>query len=102
MLGDMRAATECVLSRGPWPEGGAADAVELLWDDGSASPLALHLTARSFDLLPAQPEQGREWLLSVWTNEHDVPHKALERICHRRRSARLPPIRDHIAASWRL
>jgi hypothetical protein len=97
-LGDMRAARECILSRGPWPEQGLPDAVELLWDDGSESPFALHLTARSFDLLPAQPEPGREWLLSVWTNEDGMPHKAFERICHWRRSVRLPDLRPWEAA----
>jgi hypothetical protein len=89
-LADMRAARECVLSRGPWPDEGAPEAIEMLWDDGSNQPFALHLTAGSFDLLPAEPEPGREWICSTWTAKDGRPHKALERICHWRRAPRLP------------
>jgi hypothetical protein len=89
-LADMRTARECVLSRGPWPEERQADAIEILWDDGSDLPYALHLTPASFDLLPAQPEPRREWVVSVWTVKDGKPHKALERICHWRRVERIP------------
>ena len=66
-LADMRMARECVLSRGPWPLGREREGIEIMWDDGSDSPFALHLTPASFDLLPAEPEPGREWTCSVWT-----------------------------------
>lgn len=92
-LADMRAAKECVLSRGPWPAQRANEAVEIMWDDGSDSPFALHLTPESFDVLPAEPEPGREWICSVWTEKDGKPHKALERICHWRRVERLPWLR---------
>src|SRR5690242_380008 len=68
-LADMRAAKECVLSRGPWPEARAREAIELLFDDGSDAPFSIHLTPESFDMLPAQPEPGREWVLAVYTNK---------------------------------
>jgi hypothetical protein len=93
-LTDMRAARECVLSRGPWPEQDVAEAVEIMWDDGSDSPFALHLTPASFDLLPAEPEPGREWVCSTWTVKDGKPHKALERICHWRRVPRIPWMRE--------
>lgn len=86
-LADMRAAKECVLSRGP------DDAIEIMFDDGSDQPYALHLTPTSFDLLPTAPEPGREWLLTVWLAKDGQPHKALERVCHWRRSARIPDLR---------
>jgi len=89
-LADMRAGTHCVLSRGPWPEAGALQAVEIMWQDDTDSPYSMHLTPESFDLLPAKPEAGREWVLSVWTRKDGQPHKALERICHWRRAAKLP------------
>jgi hypothetical protein len=76
LLADMRAAKECVLSRGPWPETGIREAVELMWDDGSRSPFALHLTREAFDMLPGRPEPGREWVCSVWTAKHGRPHKS--------------------------
>lgn len=61
-----------------------------MWEDESDSPFALHLTPESFDLLPGEPEPGREWICSVWTAKDGRPHKSLERICHWRRVARIP------------
>jgi hypothetical protein len=92
-LSDMRMARECVLSRGPWPAERAAEGVELMWDDGSDAPFALHLTPESFDMLPAEPEPGREWMLSVWTAKDGKPHRALDRRCHWRRVPRIPWMR---------
>jgi hypothetical protein len=89
-LGDMRAAKECVLSRGPWPKEGRTDAIEILFDDDSDQPFALHLTPESFSLLPAEPPAGHEWVVSVWTQKDGKPHKALERLCHWRRVDQVP------------
>jgi hypothetical protein len=61
-----------------------------MWDDGSDSPYAVHLTPESFDLLPGEPERGREWVLTVWSAKDGKPHRALERICHWRRVDRIP------------
>ncbi len=90
---DMRAAQYVILSRGPWPAMSLAEAVELLFEDQSDDPYALHLSPESFDLLPAEPQPGREWVLTVWDNKKDRPHKALERPCHWRRVPRLPWLR---------
>jgi hypothetical protein len=91
-LADMRTARECVVSRGPWPAAGLADALEILFDDGSADPFALHLQIESFDRLPPDSDAGKEWLLSVWTRPRRgaAPHKALERPCWYRRVPSLP------------
>lgn len=90
VIEDMRAARHCVLSRGPWPEMGLADAVEIMFDDGSGEPFALHLSPESFDLIPAAPEAGREWVVTAWDLKRRRPHKAVERACHWRRVDRLP------------
>lgn len=89
-LADMRQGKYCLLSRGPWPAERVAEAIEIMWEDGSDSPYALHLTPESFDLLPAEPEAGREWTCSTWTAKDGRPHKSLERICHWRRVPRIP------------
>lgn len=89
-LNDMRMAEEVVLSRGPWPAAGAAEGIEILFDDNSDAPFALHLTPESFDMLPGEPPEGREWICSVWTNKDGQPHKALERICYWRRVPEIP------------
>jgi hypothetical protein len=65
---DMTRGVEYViLSRGPWPAQGLPEAVEILFEDRSDSPYALHLSPESFDLLPAEPPEGREWRLGLWT-----------------------------------
>lgn len=96
VLGDMRAAKYCVLSRGPWPAERRKDAIEILWDDGSDNPFVLHLTPESFDLLPAEPEPGREWICSTWIAKDGKPHKSMERICHWRRVEKIPCLRAWI------
>ena len=91
-LADMRAAQYCVLSRGPWPEANCPEGVEIMWEDGSYSPYALHLTPESFDMLPPQPAGGQEWVLSVWTAQDGRSHRAFERPCYWRRVERIPSL----------
>jgi len=87
---DWRAAKYAILSRGPWPEQSLPEAVEILWEDGSDNPYALHLPRESFDHLPSEPPAGRDWLITVWQLKEGKPHKALERTCYWRRVERLP------------
>jgi hypothetical protein len=56
-----------ILSRGPWHARGLTDAFELIFEDGSQAPYALQLAPETFDVLPAEPEPGQAWRLSVWT-----------------------------------
>lgn len=72
---------------------GLADAVEIVWDDGSDDPFALHLSPESFDLLPGEPPADQEWIVSAWDTKKGRPHKAVERICHWRRVAAIPCMR---------
>ena len=84
---DMATATQCVVSRGPWPGQGLADAVEILFDDGTNDPFALHLAVESFDRLPLAEDVGDKWVLSVWTKGSV---KRMERLCAYRLVPRLP------------
>jgi hypothetical protein len=90
MIEEFRGAECAILSRGPWPQMGLPEAVEVLWEDHSKNPFALHLSPSSFDLLPAEPPQGREWIISVWDNKKGKPHKAVERRCYWRRVPYIP------------
>lgn len=91
IIDDMRCgSTHAVLSRGSWPAMGLPDAVEIMLEDGSDDPFALHLSPESFDFLPAEPAAGKEWTLSVWDLKKGKPHKALERRCYWRRVPSLP------------
>ena len=90
-LNDMRPAAYCVLSRGPWPAEGRPEGIEIMWEDQSDAPYALHLTPESFvEALPGEPEAGREWVLSVWLAKDGKPHLAMQRVCHWRRVPRIP------------
>lgn len=91
-LADMATAGECLVSRGPWPAQRLADAFEILFDDGTADPFALHLSPESFaGTTPIPADAGKEWLLTVWTRpRRGKPHKALERPCWYRVVPRIP------------
>ena len=88
---DLLTARECVVSRGPWPAVGLADALEILFDDGTADPFALHLQIESFDRVPTAADAGREWTLSVWVRRgRGKPHQVLVRPCWYRLVPQIP------------
>jgi hypothetical protein len=89
---EMRTAKYVIVSRGPWPQMQLDEAVELLFEDGSDSPFCLHLSASSFDLLPADPG-AEDWVLSVWAECDGRPNKLMELPTRWRRSAQLPDLR---------
>jgi hypothetical protein len=90
LVGECRSAKYAILSRGPWPAAGGAEGVEILFEDGTDDPFCLHLAVESFDVLPAEPEPGREWIVSLWVQKKNRPHKGLERACKWRRVPRIP------------
>lgn len=93
-LADMTTAKGCCVSRGPWPDAGLADALEVLFDDGTPDPFALHLSVQSCDRLPLDTDTASEWVLTVWTRpRRERPHLALQRPCRYRLSPRLPDLR---------
>lgn len=93
-LTEMRQSKFCILSCGLWPEMGLAEAIEIMFEDYSNSPYALHLAPESFDALPAKPEPGREWVLYVYTLKAGRLHKSLERKCFWRRVEKIPCIAE--------
>lgn len=93
IIEDMRTAKSVICSRGPWPQGGKDDAMELLFEDGSDSPFSLHVGPESVDMFPGEPDAGRQWICSVWDWKKNKPHKAVERPCHWRRVSSLPWLR---------
>jgi hypothetical protein len=93
-LDDMRTAKGCAVTRGPWPAQGLADAFEVLFDDATTDPFALHLSPQSFDRLPTEADTLGEWVLSCWTRpRRGRPHKAMERPCRYRIAAKIPDLR---------
>lgn len=86
----LRQSKFCILSRGAWPEMKCDEAVEIMFEDYSDAPYALHLSPESFDMLPAKPDAGREWVVTVWTLKDGRLHKSLERKCYWRRVEKIP------------
>jgi hypothetical protein len=63
---EFKAAEYAILSRGPWPEQSRSDALELLFEDFSDSPYAIHMVIEQRDVLP---DGKGYWELAVWTRE---------------------------------
>ncbi|MCK7579296.1 MAG: hypothetical protein MZV65_28570 [Chromatiales bacterium] len=58
ILRELKGAREVIISRGPWVDHDNRDALELLWEDGSDAPFALHIVAEQCDRLIPDAEQG--------------------------------------------
>lgn len=91
MLTEMRTAREVIVSRGPWPEQGRTDALEILFEDGTNRPFALHLGVEQVDRLPLatdvdKPGQPPRWKFAAWTPEGNQ----LELPCRYRIVSRIP------------
>lgn len=85
------AVAEVIISRGPWPEQGKQDVIEILFEDGTDNPYAIHLSSESLDRMPLDSDQDRHgqpprWKLTVWTRTG----KALELPCRYRRAKQIP------------
>lgn len=92
-IAEMQTARECLVTRGPWPAMGLADAFEILFDDGTNDPYALHLSPESFaSLIPSDEWIGAaDVVLTAWTSpRRGKPRMALQRPCWYRRAPRLP------------
>ncbi len=94
MIADMLTAKEILVTRAPWPEAGLLDAFEVLFDDRTDDPFALHLSPASFDRVPEDADIAIPWLFTAWTApRRGRPHKALERACWYRRAPSIPWLR---------
>ena len=67
LLREMRGAREVIVSRGPWVEQGAREGLELLWEDGTDNPFAVHLVAEQTDRLIPETQQGAGFDVTAWT-----------------------------------
>lgn len=90
MEGEIRefeTAREIVVSRGPRPDVGQRDAIEILFDDHTPTPYAVHIGANQVDRMPAASDAGREFDFSVWV---DGPRCVLRSRCTYRAVKHLP------------
>lgn len=94
---DLVPAKEVVISRGPWPQARREDGLEVLFDDGSDNPFALHLSMEAVDRVPTPEDQGREWICTVWTApRRGKPHLALQRPAWYRIVPRIPWLKPRL------
>jgi hypothetical protein len=91
---DMQTAKECLVTRGPWPEARLPDAFEILFDDRTSNPFALHLAPESFDRVPEDGDIAIPWVLTAWTGgRRGKPRMVLERPCWYRRADQIPHLK---------
>jgi hypothetical protein len=86
----MRTAKSVVVSRGPWPDGRKADAIEILFDDGSDSHFVMHFGTEQVDRLLPDTDAGK-CAFAVYVRGPALV--AYWRDARYRRSARLPDMR---------
>jgi hypothetical protein len=58
---------EVILSRGPWPQMGLVDAMEVMFEDNSESPFVFHTCIAQWDRLPAHNDIGRQFKCLIYT-----------------------------------
>lgn len=98
---EMQTGRAVVVSRGPWSQdpGRGADTIELLFDDGTKDPYAVHIQVEQCDRLPLPEDAGKEWLCTVWTApRRGKPHKALERPAFYRSVDSIPYLKPYAPA----
>lgn len=88
---EWKTAREVIISRGPWPDENQSDALEILFEDGSDYPYALHIVSAQVDRMPRDADRDRRdqpprWIFAVWTRDG----KELELPCRYRLVKRLP------------
>lgn len=74
---------------------GRAEAAEVLFDDRSDSPFALHTELAAFDRVPPDSDAGKPCRLSVWVLAQDgrTPAKVIDLPCVYRRARAIPDLR---------
>jgi len=90
ILAELETAKEVIITRGPWPDAGQTNAMEILFDDGSDSPFSIHLGANQVDRWPLPEDAGRMFMFSVWVLRNNKPHCASHGDCYYRTAPRLP------------
>lgn len=69
LLAEMNSAKYVIVSRGPWPEQGGREGLEVLFEDGSDTPFVLQLVSEQCDRLPPDENEGSGFEICAWTRE---------------------------------
>ncbi len=92
---DLKTGQVVLVTRGPWPEMGRHDALELLFEDYSDNPFCLHIVPEQVDRMPLdsdrdRPGQPPKWTFAVYTRGGKV-HEAPARY---RKAKKLPYMKE--------
>lgn len=73
-IAEMATAKEVIISRGPWPDHGKYDALEILFEDNSDSPFVIQILPEQADRLPLDSDRDKQgqpprWIFSIWTQD---------------------------------
>lgn len=90
VIAEFKTAKDVILTRGPWPDSGQENAMELLFDDGSDDPYSIHLGQAQVDRWPLAEDAGRTLTFSVWILKDGKPHCAYRTECYYRTAPKLP------------
>jgi hypothetical protein len=61
-----------VISRGAWPAGQKADAIEIMFDDDSNDPFSIHLYVEQCSQMLPDSDIGTEFPFTIWTRNGKV------------------------------
>jgi hypothetical protein len=61
-----------VISRGAWPAGQKADAIEIMFDDDSNAPFSIHLAVEQCSQMLPDYDIGTEFPFTIWTRSGKV------------------------------
>ena len=64
---EMLTGKVAVISRGPWPSGHKADALEILFDDGSDQPFSVQLSVGQCSQMLPDTDIGTDYPFTIWT-----------------------------------
>ncbi|WP_155806679.1 hypothetical protein [Mariprofundus ferrooxydans] len=67
LLNKIQSTEHVVISRGAYPSIGKHDFIEIMFEDYTGSPYAIHTEVSQCDFLPANRDSGREFEFSIWT-----------------------------------
>ena len=73
-LKEMQGAESVIVSIGPWSAARGKEAIELLFEDRSDSPFALHLSQEQTDRMPPESEAGASFRVTVLSEGDDALH----------------------------
>ena len=82
-IDDIKTGKEVVVSRGPMPSAGILDGMEIMFDDHTDEPFAIHVGTAAFDLVPNEEWIEREFPFHVYTETEVIHFSAHYRVVRR-------------------